>query len=308
MKIGIIGIGKMGEAMLRGILKSKKSGDIYIFDIDEQRLENIQKETHVNACSVEDVVKNCDIIILAVKPQDFLSLNHRNPTTPDYHPESALPKGLGRISRMPEKDNSYNWRGTLQSTSFRTELSFSEHIESNKLFISIMAGIKIDTLKNSLKSNKIIRVMPNICSLVHESCSAYACSSEVNEEEENEAQELLENIGDVVKVEEKLIDAVTGLSGSGPAYVAFFIECLANAGIKQGLDSETANKMALQTVFGTARLLKQKKILPAELVKMVSSKKGTTEKGMEKIKNSDFEEILAKAVEKAAQRSRELGK
>ena len=256
MKIGIIGIGKMGEAMLRGILKSKKSEDVFIFDIDEQKLRDIQKETQVNVCSIEDVVKNCDIIILAVKPQDFLSLN----------------------------------------------------IEGNKLFISIMAGIKVSTLKNKLKSNKIIRVMPNICSLVHESCSAYVCNSEVTEEEENETQELLRNIGIVVKVEEKLIDVVTGLSGSGPAYVAFFIESLANAGIKQGLDSETANKMALQTVFGTAKLLKQKKILPDELVRMVSSKKGTTEKGMEVLTNSEFDEILAKAVEKAAQRSRELGK
>lgn len=187
-------------------------------------------------------------------------------------------------------------------------LAGAEKELENKLLLSICAGINMETLEELSLCKKIIRVMPNTPALVGAGMSAFTCSSAVSSEEKEMAEKVLSSIGEVREVPEKLLDAVTGLSGSGPAYVMEFIMALADGGVYMGLPRDAAYEMALQTVIGTAALLKKSSGHPAILRDGVISPGGTTARGVEALDAGRFRHTVMQAVIKAAERSAELGK
>lgn len=177
----------------------------------------------------------------------------------------------------------------------------------DKLLISIAAGIKIQTLIELSGNKRIVRVMPNTPALIGEGISAYSISSDINNDDIKKAEAILSAVGLVCKVDEDLMDAVTGLSGSGPAYVFEFIQALADGGIQSGLSKEIALKLAAQTVSGAAKLVIETGKEPSILRDQVKSPGGTTEKGLCELEKRAFKTIVSKAVIAAAKRSRELG-
>ena len=181
-------------------------------------------------------------------------------------------------------------------------------VDDGKLLISIAAGVSTRKLRDQLgKPARLIRVMPNTPALVLEGVTAVARAEGLKAGDLEAAQELFAAVGKVVVLEESAMDAVTGLSGSGPAYVAIAIEALADGGVKMGLDRVTAMTLAAQTVLGSARLLLETGVHPGQLKDMVSSPGGTTIAGIAGLEDGGFRRALIQAVERATLRSRELG-
>ena len=178
----------------------------------------------------------------------------------------------------------------------------------NQLVVSIAAGIKLKHLESKLKGRRVIRVIPNINCLVGEMAAGFSAGKHATKEDINEVSKILNSAGNAFLLKEELLDAVTGLSGSGPAFFAYFIKTMESAGIKNGLPKEIAFQLAAQTCIGTGRLLIEKKITPEELIEMVASKKGTTEAGLKILDKSNANKILKDAINAAVKRSRELGK
>lgn len=178
------------------------------------------------------------------------------------------------------------------------------------LVISIAAGIPLAVLEAKLAGSdcRIIRVMPNTPAIVLEGASALSPGSRVTEEDMRAAGSIFDAIGKSVVVAESYLDAVTGLSGSGPAYVFSFIEALIDAGIKVGLDRSIAETLVMQTVLGSVKLAMSSGDHPAQLRAMVTSPGGTTIAGLHELEKSGFQGIIMDAVEAAAHRSQELGK
>lgn len=178
---------------------------------------------------------------------------------------------------------------------------------SGKLVISIAAGVTIEALSELTGSGRIVRVMPNTPAMVGEGASAYACGPEVTAEDEKFVCGLLGAVGTVTKVSENLMDGVTGLSGSGPAYVFSFIQALADGGVAEGLSRAAALELAVQTVLGAAKMVKTTKLHPMELCDQVTSPAGTTSRALELLAERGFSGTVTQAVRAAAARSRELG-
>lgn len=175
------------------------------------------------------------------------------------------------------------------------------------LIISIAAGVPLEVLEAALPDSRVIRVMPNTPTLVRAGMAALASGSRTTPEDLDLALELFQAVGDAVLVEEKLMDAVTGLSGSGPAFVAVFIEALADGGVKMGLPRGLAHTMAVQTVLGTAKLCREEELHPGRLKDMVTSPGGTTIAGLHALESGGFRGVVMDAVSAATARSKELG-
>jgi len=263
-KVGVIGIGNMGEAILKGILSNTdiSSDEIIVSDKNKERIDHIvNKYSVAGTDNNERLVKLSDIIILAIKPKDL---------------EKVLPS-IGNLL-------------------------------DNKLLISVLAGIRINKIKKFAQNAKIVRIMPNTPALVGESATGVAFDENITEEEKETILNLLNAFGKSIVVEEELMDAITGLSGSGPAYVLTFIDSLAQGGVKQGLSYQQALELATQTVLGTAKMLMETKEHPAVLRDKVSSPAGTTIYGLHELEKGKLKDTVMNAVESATKRSKELSK
>ncbi len=186
------------------------------------------------------------------------------------------------------------------------ELSAVE-MPANTLVVSILAGMPLAQLEAAFPGQPVIRVMPNTPALVGAGMSAIAAGVQVKPHHLQQAKQILNAVGEVVEVPERLMDAVTGLSGSGPGYVAVVIEALADGGVAAGLPRAIASQLALQTVLGTAQLLQQSAMHPAELKDRVTSPGGTTIAGVAQLEQAGLRSALIQAVLAASQRSQELG-
>ena len=193
-----------------------------------------------------------------------------------------------------------NMAATLKETS--PELNMS------KLVISIAAGVPLAAIESCVKKDlRLIRVMPNIATFVKEGAAAIAGGRHTLEEDLNMAKAIFDSVGKSVILEEELMDAVTGLSGSGPAYIFLIVTALADAGVKMGLSRQEALFLSAQTILGSAKLLLETKEHPGRLRDRVTSPGGTAIAGIHTLEEGGLRTTLMNAVEVATKRSRELG-
>lgn len=180
-------------------------------------------------------------------------------------------------------------------------------LREDQLIISIAAGVTIDSLLQRIgKNNPVVRAMPNIASTVDEGATAVSFGRFVTEEHQRIAISIFEAVGEVVVVDESQLDAVTGLSGSGPAYIYMVIEALIDGGVKMGLPRDVATKLAVQTVLGSAKLVKESNLHPAILRDQVTTPGGTAINAVHELESHGLRSMLINAVATATIRSKEL--
>ncbi len=189
----------------------------------------------------------------------------------------------------------------------RVLAAYAPHLHSGHLLLSIMAGISLQRLAQYAGDQaRLIRAMPNTPALVLAGATAFSPAASATREDCRFAQRLFAAVGTVVEVAEEQLDAVTGLSGSGPGYVFAFLEALADGGVLAGLPRATAEALALQTLYGSARLALESGEHPALLRARVCSPGGTTITGLQALEQGAFRALLMGAVQQAAARSRDL--
>lgn len=180
-------------------------------------------------------------------------------------------------------------------------------ITDEKTVVSIAAGITFSYLQSKLNTKKLIRVMPNTPSIVQEGMSVISLCECFSDRDIAIVRDIFMSVGKVLTFPEKYMNVVTALSGSGPAFIALFIEAMIEAGVKMGLSRDNASELTLQTLIGTARLL-ETGIPPERLREMVTSPGGTTAEGMKVFESRGLKEIVMDVIEAATRRAEELGK
>jgi pyrroline-5-carboxylate reductase len=262
VKLGFIGAGNMGAAIIKGLLTAGQPKDnLVYYDPDPARQKQLA-ELGIKAAPDSAGVMSAPVVVLAVKPQ-------------------IMPTVLEALR---------------------------EYAGPGHLLISIAAGVTLKTLEAALPESRVIRVMPNTPTLVGAGMAALAPGRRAAQDDMDLALAIFAAVGRAVVVEEKHLDAVTGLSGSGPAYVAVFIEALTDGGVKMGLPRHLALLLAAQTVIGAARLCLEEEIHPGVLKDMVTSPGGTTITGLHVLEEGRFRGLVMSAVEAATLRAKELGK
>jgi len=261
-QLGVIGVGSMGSALLRGWLETDllTPEQLLIADADQERLRNLAAELGLRSDRNEALAAQADVLLLAVKPQVM---------------ETVLAE-------------------------------IRSQVNPTKLIISIAAGIPLAFLAHHLPGARLLRVMPNTPTLVQAGMAAIAPGPNSHPQDLALAQELFAAVGKTVVVPENLMDAVTGLSGSGPAYVFLLLEALADGGVKMGLPRATALLLAAQTILGAAKLFLETREHPGVLKDMVTSPAGTTIAGLHVLEQGGLRGIVMSAVEAAAKRSAAL--
>ncbi|NIP31529.1 MAG: pyrroline-5-carboxylate reductase [Candidatus Dadabacteria bacterium] len=265
--IGFIGSGNMAEALVKGLIASKKFNkkDIIISDISKKRLSYMSSEYGLSTTdNNREVAEKSEIIVFAVKPNILTNV-------------------------LDEIKNS---------------------VRKNKLYVSIAAGVKSSTINKAInKKLRFVRVMPNTPCLVLEGASAIFFNEVCSDDDKLTVLDIFNSVGKAYEVSnEEMLDAVTGLSGSGPAFVSIFIESLSDAGVKMGLSRKLASDLAIQTVLGTSKMIFETDKHPAELKDMVASPGGTTIRGVSSLEKEGFRNAVVSAVESATLRSIELSK
>jgi pyrroline-5-carboxylate reductase len=183
-----------------------------------------------------------------------------------------------------------------------------EHFTEEHLLVSIAAGVTLARLEEGLGTGaRLVRVMPNTPALVGQSATAFALGKAATREDGQLAQKLFSAVGVAFELKESLLDAVTGLSGSGPAYVYLFIEGLSDGGVAAGLPREIATRLAAQTVLGSARMVLETGQHPGMLKDMVTSPGGTTIEGLHELEKGKLRATVISAVRAASEKSRKLG-
>ncbi|MHB8880786.1 MAG: pyrroline-5-carboxylate reductase [Thermodesulfovibrionales bacterium] len=180
-------------------------------------------------------------------------------------------------------------------------------VDSSKTVVSIAAGITLTYLGSRLRTDKLVRVMPNTPAIVQEGMSVISLCDCFSGKEIDTVRSIFMSVGRVLTLPERLMNAVTAVSGSGPAFVALFAEAMRDAGVALGLRQEDAAELAVQTILGTARLL-DTGMAPEALRKMVTSPGGTTEAGLRTFAERDFSGLVGAALRSAQQRAEELGR
>lgn len=174
--------------------------------------------------------------------------------------------------------------------------------------LSVMAGVRMDTLERWLNTPRLIRCMPNTPSLIGAGAIGLTSNPAVSAGQLAVVEQLLQSLGLVIRTTESQLDAVTGLSGSGPAFVFSFLRGLMTGGVEAGLPAESSRELALQTLTGATELLRRSQLTPEELIAQVTSPGGTTLAGLEVLRTGGFEELVAACVRAAAHRAEELGR
>jgi len=182
-------------------------------------------------------------------------------------------------------------------------------LQRQHLVVSIAAGVPLRILESALpEGQRVVRVMPNTPALVGEMAAGYSLGRHATEEDGKLVAQILGAAGRAFELDEKLLDAVTGLSGSGPAYVCLIIEALSDGGVKMGLPRDVATALACQTLLGTAKMIVETKKHPGELKDMVTSPGGTTIEAIHELEKGGLRAALIRAVEAATLKSQQLGK
>jgi pyrroline-5-carboxylate reductase len=261
-KVGIIGIGNMGEAILNGLIKNSglKSDEIIVSDINQERINYIvNKYSVAGTDNNQRVVNLSQIIFLVVKPKDFEKT----------------------VKPLKEK-----FKG--------------------KTVISVIAGLKIEKIKSFIQEADIVRIMPNTGAFVGESATGITFDEGFPENKKEEILNLINSFGKSFVIDENLMDAFTGLAGSGPAYIFTIIDAFAQAGVKQGFSYNQALEIITQTIKGSIELLKEFSEHPCILRDKVTSPAGTTIYGLHELEKGGIRNIIINTIEKSTQRSVQL--
>ncbi|MCX5751344.1 MAG: pyrroline-5-carboxylate reductase [Candidatus Saganbacteria bacterium] len=261
--LGVLGVGRMGGALMGGVLSSKvlKPSQISIFDIDQDKVKHAKNKFGVKAAKeLSCIIKDSRVVLLAIKPQFLIEV-------------------LKEIRPL---------------------------VSSKQLFISIAAGISLGTLEKALYPAHCVRVMPNNPCLVGEGISAVVFGKGVSRANLGFVNKLFSSVGEVFETDEKFMDVITALSGSGPAFIYNVIEGLVEATEEFNLPPQLALKLAVQMVLGAAVTVKKTRLNPKELREMVTSPGGTTIEGLKVLERREFKKVLAEAIRAAAGRSKEL--
>jgi pyrroline-5-carboxylate reductase len=180
--------------------------------------------------------------------------------------------------------------------------------DTDKLIISIAAGVPISRLEKKLLKARVIRIMPNTPCLVSEMAGGFSLGKRATKKDGELLVDLLKNAGKIFQLDELYLDVVTALSGSGPAFIAYLVKSMVDGAIKQGLPPEIAKDLAIQTTFGTGKLLRDMDLSFEDLIFMVSSPGGTTIAGIQILESSDVKNVIEKTIAVATARGRELGR
>lgn len=263
-KIGFIGGGAMGEALVTGLFRAGlvSPSQVYISDISEQRREQLRQKLGVNTTADNcTITREADIVIISVKP----------------YVAAFVLKEIAAVARP------------------------------GQIFVSIAAGVTISQIESCLAGPiPVIRVMPNTPCLVGEGASAVSAGKHAGEESIKAAMAIFNAAGKAVEVPESLLDCVTGLSGSGPAYMYLVLESLIEGAVRLGLPGDIARELAAQTMLGAAKMVLQTTEHPAKLKNMVTTPGGTTAAGLFALEEGALRSVLMKAVAAATQRSCEM--
>ncbi|MBC7524352.1 MAG: pyrroline-5-carboxylate reductase [Flavobacterium sp.] len=265
MKVLIIGFGNMGKTYANSFISSRfiKQDDIFILTRDVSKRTNDIGIPEANITTIpSEKISAFDIIILAIKPQDFKTL----------------------------------------------ATSIASFLNKNQIVLSVMAGVTIPTLKSKLGCEKIVRSMPNMPSQIGKGMTVFTASNQVDRKELFIIQNLINTTGKSIYVEnEKLIDAATAISGSGPAYVFYFMNSMIKAAENLGFSQSEAELLVNQTFMGSVDLQNSSSISNEQWIKKVASKGGTTEQALLVFENNKVEDAIVKAVIAANNRAVELG-
>ncbi len=266
MKLGFIGAGQMATALATGISRGGVVGEFLAYDPDQLALGSFEKALDLKQARFRSCRDNVDVAQTA----DYVIL--------------AVKPQLAELA-----------------------LSGLEQAANSKaIFVSVIAGLTLESLQNLLRTDQIIRSMPNTPCLIGEGVIACAATSAIEPKKIDAVTQLLELVGEVILVNENQMDAVTGLSGSGPAFVYKFVEALADAGVLAGLPRQVAELLALRTVSGSVGMLESTGEHPAVLRDRVASPGGTTIHGLAELEKNAFSSTVMAAVMAAADRSRQL--
>ena len=268
-RIGIIGAGAMGSAMCRGLIHANAADPrrIVVSDVHADHVQNLHTALGIKvADNNAQIAKYTDIIILAVKP-------------------STVATVLDEIADAFKRDGG----------------------KPLPLLISIAAGVPLAKIESHLHDPvPVVRAMPNTPAQVGLGACAFCAGTHADASHTAQAAEIFRSVGNAVEVPESLMNAVTALSGSGPAYVYLMIEALVDGGVKVGLPRDVAYKLAAQTVLGAAQMVIETGLHPAQLRDMVTTPAGTTIEAIASLEHSGVRAALIDAVERATQRGREL--
>ena len=182
------------------------------------------------------------------------------------------------------------------------------YISEKNTILSIAAGISISTIEEIIGKFPVVRIMPNTPALVNEGMSAVCKGNFASDRHEKIAEEIMSSVGKVIKTEEKYIDIITAISGSGPAFYYYIINEIAKAGEKLGLDYQTCLKLSAQTAYGSAKMIMDTNVSPEQLIINVTTPGGCTAVGNDVLKDRDVSDILFETIEKTKQKAFELGK
>lgn len=266
--IGFIGTGQMALALATGFTQTQTvpKDKLFGFDVNADAARRFAETTGGGVKStIADLVAACEVVFLAVKPQQMGDVLHQ----------------VGAVHARARV---------------------------NPLWITIAAGMPIKAyLKDLGTSARLIRVMPNTACLVGQGVCGFCLSEGATDTDAQLATNLLSTVGIALRFPERQLDAVTGLSGSGPAYVYMMIEAMADGGVKMGLARDVALKLAAQTVLGSAKVVMETGEHPGVLKDRVCSPRGTTISAVHTLEQHGFRNALISAVESATRRSREMG-
>lgn len=263
-RLAIVGGGKMGEALVGGLIHSgwAQPDQIIVAEIHESRRDALAAEYQVSTTAdTIEAVKDCPTVLLAVKPQDM---------------DAVLEVCSGVIT-------------------------------TEQLVLSIAAGIPTAYIERRLGANvPVVRAMPNTPALLREGATAIAAGTHATDEHMAHADEILSAVSRIVHLPERYLDAVTGVSGTGPAYVFFLAESLIEGAVGVGLPRDTATELVCQTLLGAARMLRETGRHPVELREEVTSPGGTTVAAMSILEHKGVRSAFLDAVKAATERSRQL--
>lgn len=266
MKIMIIGGGNMGITFAKAFINSHvvTPEQLMILEKDKEgRIQELEKLNIAQIYTDVSVIKDAELVILSVKPQD-------------------APYLLKQIKG---------------------------HIEDSQIVLSIMAGITIDTIVDNLKVTKVIRAMPNLPSQIGHGMTAFTSTEEVSRFEEQWIQNLLQTTGKAINVQsENLIDAVTAISGSGPAYIFYFMDAMITAAVEMGIKDSVAEMMVKQTFKGALNLFQQNSYDCQEWINKVASRGGTTEAAINHFGQHNLDQTIKSGMQAALKRAEQLGR